>query len=100
MADLSDWLNHLGLGAYTAVFADEGFEDVDNLRNLTGCSLARLDLKNLIPQLQALLTLRALRLAARVPSIDTARWKELARSVLESLPPQHTLTLELSDWAR
>jgi tetratricopeptide (TPR) repeat protein len=49
---------------------------------------------------QALLTLRALRLAARVPSIDTARWKELARSVLESLPPQHTLTLELSNWAR
>lgn len=41
------------------------------------------------------IVLRALRLAAAVPSIDFSRWKKRARELAGTLPPEHELVNEL-----
>mgnify|MGYP006277921885 CR=1 FL=1 len=43
--NLSDWLKQHGLDTYEAVFAEEGFDDIDSLRDLTEDDLEKLGLK-------------------------------------------------------
>lgn len=43
--NLSDWLKQHGLDTYEAVFAAEGFDDIDSLRDLTEDDLEKLGLK-------------------------------------------------------